>query len=270
MYRRDAEFLPYKDVWTRKNMIPDLVKMPTLAVAGLPNVGCCPYGTYMDVHVPGDRVRLYTDYDRFPERDLFGFQRAFVYLKGKLQETGHIFGQHLPKVAEVLRRNEWNLFLYIDNIENQKKNSQRKTADVTYHITHDYDIGGPDTGRIDLILAGNELNIKDRFMVDCEPRTSRIILNTGMPIYADALYDAFVASPGFATKFIRKAGWKEKREVSTNLVETIDSTHDFLKYLFIHKNWLIEKIDAELRTIADHPRFKELHPEMNLEALVAA
>ncbi len=271
IYWRDARFRPNDD-WMRENMDRSLVKLSDVPFPDqIPDFSCCPFGTNMVFDVEGKRIVLPSDY-RSENPEKFGEYDSKFRLLGDKIKTNGVFAGYKPLVAEALRRNEkWFFNVADEKAQCTKDQHRRKVVEfqtsyshgtpnsrTTEYITYDVILSGIWVKAIGKGRRGNATQINASMSV-----------RAGTPAYAESLYKMF-DNDVILNELVENAGAKDKgTDTEMTLAELIDKNHNALEDIVRYKLHRIGDIEWAVRQIADHPRFKDSHPDITLELMVA-
>lgn len=272
IYWRDACFRSNDD-WMRENMDRSLMTLSRVPFPEqIPNFSCCPHGTNMVFDVEGKHIVLPSDY-RGENPEKFGEYDSKFRLLGYKIKTNGVFAGYKPLVAEALRRNEKHFFLVADErAQCSMDQYRRKVVDFEMRAEHGAPLFGKETEFIsyDVILSGIWVKaIGKGRRGNAAPINASMSVRAGTPAYAEALYKMF-DNDVILNEFVENAGAKDKSaDTEITLADLIDKNHKALENIVRYKLHRMGDIKWAAMQIADHPRFKETHPEIDLELMVA-
>ncbi|MDP2750299.1 MAG: hypothetical protein Q8O89_05705 [Nanoarchaeota archaeon] len=273
MYYRDANFIPDKDVWTRNNMDKGLIKLTSVPLSNVADLRCCPFGTYMELNLNHQWVRVPSDYSNENPKDYPAFKQIFDQVKHQISTNG-IFSNAKPLAAEALRRNEKAFYNVNDLHEDQLNLDQKARIDSIPFKRHDAQTNFTlEDVNYSLSLDGKNLNINGsgHKQITVPGVNPYFFLNVSVdaekPRYGQALFHIFSVRPDIMDYLVNE--FKDTRFVGEKPLGYFIDKHAEVIDLWLNRRCDdSEKIRWAMRTIAGHDTFRE--KKGNIEDLVLA
>lgn len=274
-YWKDAKFYRGKDTFTSKIIEPSLMVLDRVPFPeNIPNFRACPYGTCMDINLKGTVHRLPSQYDGVDPRQFVEFQKIFHSVKFEMVSNG-IFGAFKQPVAEALRRNEKCFYSVFDLVEEKKRKNLKMEADVEYVsvVVPQLRKPGQESEVIEyhIVMEGPVIKVHGDGYNAVSVRVFKpdLEIDCGEVKYSDALYHIFSERPEVLHWVVTDL--KEKsQKIKYSMESFIQERHVRIRQRLVNNRGsdLERMTEWAFRTLASHPKFLELNPDLNLEELV--